>query len=122
MSAFESVEGNRWRGQAFRDAVLTYLQQEGHADARRNPETPSKISDFLRSELSDIVGTPWTLFCRTRQALDLSTPLDLANSSADLTGNEFAAVVHARRGAPVAGAYVVMDLETFSRVLTEMNR
>lgn len=114
---YEKIQGNRHRGNAFRNAVLLYLHAEGHDEAVPIEHTARKLSEMLREDPADIEGLPWALTVQSGREQDLSTDLNEACDSAHASGKPYAASIRSRRGYPIQQSYVVMTLDTFSDVL-----
>jgi hypothetical protein len=112
---------NVQRGQFFRALIANALSQSTGRDVDyRRPLNTLKLSDRIGKSQSDIVGLPgWSIATRTGTPFELSMTLDLAKSAASADGNEFHAAIVARPGAEAEDSYVILNLETFGKLLMQ---
>ena len=98
------------RGTAWETAVVRYLRDHGLPGARRSAQHGAK-------DVGDIALEPFVLECKDHATLALSEWVRQAKREASNAGADYGVVVAKRRRASVADAYVVMDLETFARLV-----
>ena len=113
----DSGKANKARSLRYRAQVVDYLRRAGLRHAASAPEPKGMtISELLRLDRGDIIGTPWVLGVRARErTLDLAGSLDAVRWRAENAGNPLFASVQLRRGHPdVADSYVTMSLATFT--------
>lgn len=110
---------NKRRSAAFRDAIILELAELGVSDLHRTPE-PKTLSEAFAPDapLGNIQGLKdWTLRSYAQQRHDLSTASNTVRREAEDAGTPFAAAIVPRHAGSPGQAYVVLDLDTFARVL-----
>jgi hypothetical protein len=116
------MTSNKGRCNDFRREVIDELHRAGLVNAHRPIEHKGlTISERLRRDHGDILGLPWTLGVSAAQTLDLSGMQREVKAEAERGGCDLYAGIHRRKGHPVAGAYVVMSLATFTVVLRRLH-
>lgn len=99
------------KGTAWETAVVRFLREAGLDTARRNAQHGAK-------DVGDIGGVPhFAIEAKDHATLAFSEWLDQAEAEAANAGEDFGVVVAKRRRRPVGDAYVVMTLETFTRLV-----
>jgi len=102
------------KGATFERAVVEYLRANGHPYAER------AYGAGRPADVGDLDGLPgWTLELKNHTRMDLAGWSDEAEAERVHGRQPFAAVIAKRRGKPVDRSYVVLDLDTFARLLTE---
>ncbi len=106
-----ALNPSKAKGTAFESSVVTYLHDRGHPDARRLALSGAHDSGDIR-----VAG--WTLEAKNRRGYDIATALDEARREAAHAGVEHYAAVIKRNGiGDVARAFIVIDLESFAKLL-----
>jgi hypothetical protein len=102
------------KGDAFERAVVEHLRANGHPAAERcyGAGRPDDVGD-----IDGVAG--WTLQLRNLARLDVAGAVDAAERQRAAAGSLFAAAVLKRRGKPPGASYVVLDLDTFARLLAD---
>jgi len=104
------------RGSAFERDVAQFLREHGHRFVER------AYGAGRSDDRGDLDGLPgWVLECKAHKTLDLAGWMAEAERERTCGRQPFAAVIAKRRGKPTSDAYVVLDLATFARLLTEMD-
>lgn len=105
---------NKARGTRWEVKVCDYLREQGFTETFR-------LAPGGELDPGDVGGIPdWALECRDHAKHDLSKNVRDANQRAINKGSKFGAAVMKKRQHPVEDAYVVLDLQTFARVLNEL--
>ncbi len=99
------------KGTRFETDVLRYLQ-ESEITARRNAPSGAKDVGDIR------VGDTFTLEAKACARIELAAFVDEANVEAHHAGTPYGAAVVKRRRKGVGDAFVVMDLTTFSNLVS----
>jgi hypothetical protein len=104
------------KGSTFERDVVKYLQVHGHPYAER------AYGAGRPEDTGDIDGLPgWTVECKNHRAMNLAGWCDQAQVESVHGRRGFWAVICKRRGKPTSQSYVVLDLECFVRLLSEVN-
>lgn len=102
------------KGAAFERRVVAFLRQVGIPADR-------SYGAGRKDDRGDIDGLPrWVIECKAHKALDLAAWMDEAQREQACAGTDYAAVIAKRRNRPAESAYVILDLATFCRLITEM--
>ena len=102
------------KGSAFERAVVDYLRDHGHPYAERH------YGAGRREDVGDVDGVVgWTIEAKNYKAMHLAEWSDEAEHERQHGRQRFAAAIAKRRCKPVAQSYVVMSLETFTRLLAD---
>lgn len=119
---------NKARGTAWESAVCRYLNEVlgiplaesglPKFGARHLMPVVRKVQTGAK-DTGDIDAYPFVLEAKNEKTHRLSAYVDQANSEAANAGAPYGAAVVKRRGWNVRHGYVVMDLETFGRMLRE---
>jgi hypothetical protein len=107
---------NKAKGTEWESATVSYLKSHGIPTAHRVAQTG-------RDDSGDIWGvSPFILQAKTYANLadGLRLGLEGAKRQARVAGESYGAAVVKRRGKGASDAYVVMDLETFTRMLAAL--
>jgi hypothetical protein len=107
---------NKAAGTKWESDIVSYLKSHGIPTAHRVAQTG-------RDDSGDIWGvSPFIVQAKTYANLadGLRLGLEGAKRQAHVAGEPFGAAVVKRRGKGAADAYVVMDLETFTRMLIDL--
>lgn len=116
------MTSNKGAHYVFRTAVIDELRRAGFADARAPFEPKGlPLSERLRRDHGDVLGTPWALGIRASKVLDLSGAQNEVQFQAQQGGQEFRAVIHKRMAHDVSAAYVVMPLSIYLAVLRRLH-
>ena len=110
MSNPSREKGTRWE-----NLVAGYLREHGFPEVFRM----ATAGDHDAGDLGGIPAVAWE--CRDRAKIELAKNVDDANSRAPHKGSPFGVAVMKRKGRKAKDAYVVCDLETFTRILQALN-
>ena len=101
------------KGSQFERDVVRYLQEHGFPDAER------AYGAGRPEDVGDIAGVPG-ICCEVKNhaRLELAQWVDEAESERINARQPFAVVIAKRRGKGTAQSYVVMTLESFTRLVT----
>jgi hypothetical protein len=109
MSNPNKAKGTRWEV-----SVASFLRERGFTEVFR-------LAPAGEYDAGDIGGLPkFALECRDRQSFNLAENVKDANNRAKHKVCPFGVAVLKKRGASVEQGYVVMDLDTFARILHEL--
>lgn len=100
------------KGTAWESAVRDYLVSSG-LDACR-------VVQMGARDQGDIHVGEWALEAKNVAAINLGAFVDQAKKEADNAGKAYGAAVVKRRGKGPAHGFIVIDLETFVRVVREV--
>jgi hypothetical protein len=105
--------GPKRRGSQYERDVVHYLQDHGFPDCER------AYGAGRPADIGDLVGLPG-LCCELKNhaRLELARWVDEAERERLNAKQPFAVVIAKRRGKSAAQSYVVMDLESFTRLVT----
>ncbi len=107
---------NKAKGTAFETAIVNYLNEGHPVGASRLPLSgPVDKGDIVVH--SGPTSRVSTIQAKAVKAIDLAGFVDDANKQSAAAGTWMGVAVVKRRGKNIKDAYVVMDLETFRRVL-----
>lgn len=102
----------------FRKVLVLLLRLSG-VEVQAKPSR-TRHSDDADRPAGDIWGVPqWTILTRKEVTLDLSGGLRAAKAAGAADHNPKSATVWAKKGSPAEESYVVMDFETFTKILQE---
>ena len=105
---------NKAKGTRWEVAVSSFLRERGFSEAFR-------LAPAGEYDAGDIGGIPKFAFeCRDRQAFNLAQNIKDANNRAKHKNCPYGVAVLKKRGSSTEHGYVVMDLDTFARLLTEL--
>ena len=105
---------------AWRGTLLDYLRDQGVTTARA-PEPRSGVPGPF-GEAGEIAGVDgWTLLVQRCKTLDLSGSADEAKRRADRDGSEFWATLLHRKAKDPAQAYVLLDVDNLTRLLSRLD-
>jgi Holliday junction resolvase len=108
---------NGAKGAEFERQVRDRFRYAGHRYAERS--YGAGRSDDV-GDLSGILGGRIVIQCKNTGKIDLSGALDDAEVQRLNARADYAAVVQKRRGKNASRAYVIMDLDSFARLLKEI--
>jgi len=103
------AKGTRWEV-----AVATFLREAGFTEVYRMAQT----GEFDAGDLGGISEVAFE--CRDHNRITLAENVDDANERARNKDAKYGVTVMKRRGRKAADGYVVMDLATFARLLTDL--
>ena len=106
---------SREKGTRWENLVAGYLRDHGFPEVFRM----ATAGDHDAGDLGGIPAVAWE--CRDRSKIELAKNVDDANSRAHHKGARYGVAVMKRRGRKPEDAYVVCDLETFTRILQALN-
>lgn len=108
---------NRRFGRMFRQLVAVALSEQ-FPDAEARPVAARPSDEFADDQpATDILGVPgFTIHVRADQQPSWSTALDMAENSARFDGSDFGVVIEYRRGREIPESFVVMSLDSWSRL------
>lgn len=102
----QKARGTRWESE-----VVRFLHAHGFPEARRNVQHGAR-------DIGDIGGIPgFAIEAKDWQRPDWPAFVDQANREARNAGEPFGVAIVKRRRRPTSDAFVVMDLDTFVRLL-----
>jgi len=105
---------NKAKGTRWEVSVASFLRERGFTEVFR-------LAPAGEYDAGDIGGLPkFALECRDRQSFNLAENVKDANNRAIHKNCRFGVAVLKKRGASVEQGYVVMDLDTFARILHEL--
>ncbi len=108
---------NKQKGTRFEVLVRDFLRASGFPDVFRLAQTGiDDEGDLHGHDIRD-----WGVECRDRKQISLAENIEDAKSRAACKGSKYGVAVIKRRGRPVQDSYVLMDLETWVRVLKELS-
>ena len=125
---------NKAKGTAHERAVQHYINEEldqYRPDWReaespwQDPRDPNNVTRPAQTgarDVGDLHAWPFVLECKAEKAMRLPAYIAQANQEALNAGFPYAVAVVKAPRKPVSASYVVMDLETFSRVLYELRQ
>lgn len=102
------------KGTAWETSVVRYCHDRGLSSARRNVQHGAK-------DIGDIGGlSPFAIEAKAEKNYRLAAYVEQAKVEAANAGEPYGVAVVKRHRAPVEDGYVVMDLETFTRLLLDI--
>ncbi len=102
------------RGSQFERDVVSFLRTHGFSDAER------AFGAGRPCDIGDVVGIPGvTIECKAARSIDLAGFVDEAARERLNARQPFAVAIVKRRNKPTGAAYVVMDLESFTRLVAD---
>jgi|ERR1039458_555272 hypothetical protein len=102
------------RGSAFERDIVAYLRGHGFPYAERS------FGAGRPEDVGDIDGLPgFVIEAKAHRSLDLAGWVDEAETERVNARQPYAVVVAKRRNKPTGAAYVVMTLESFTRLVAE---
>jgi len=105
---------SRAKGTAYEVLVRDYFQGRGWSDCQR-------LATRAALDLGDLTGIPrFAIECRDRQKQELARNVDDAEERARHKRADFGVSLMKRPRRPVGDSYVLMSLDTFSRILDEL--
>ena len=100
------------RGSQFERDVVHYLQEHGFADAER------AYGAGRPEDIGDVVGIPGvTIECKAARSIDLAGFADEAERERLNARQPYGVAIVKRRNKPIGAAYVVLNLEAFTRLV-----
>jgi hypothetical protein len=112
----------RTKSEQFRQLVILWMRVQGlTVTGKIKFPTAAAAADAI--EVADgghIWGTPLSIIVKNEVRPDFSEGLDAADLAARAVGKLGGAVIQRRSGRDVEESYCVMNLETFTRILKEL--
>lgn len=121
------MSANKRKGTAHETAVVNYLNkrlglvnEDGDLLSAGDPMNARRVVQTGRLDQGDAWALPFCLEMKDTAKHDFPGYIKQANAEAKNAGLSFGVAIVKKRNANIKDAYVVMDLETFSRVLADM--